>query len=31
LRNPRWALEVAHQLDATVKWPQQIERGKPLV
>jgi hypothetical protein len=28
LRNPRWALEVAHQLKATAKWPQQIERGK---
>ena len=31
LRNPRWALEVAHQLKATAKWPHQIERGKPLV
>ncbi len=28
LRNPRWALEVAHQLNATAKWPHQIERGK---
>jgi 2,4-dienoyl-CoA reductase-like NADH-dependent reductase (Old Yellow Enzyme family) len=28
LRNPRWALEVAHQLKATAKWPHQIERGK---
>ena len=28
LRNPRWALEVAHQLHETVKWPHQIERGK---
>ena len=31
LRNPRWALEVAHQLKAIVKWPHQIERGRPLV
>ena len=31
LRNPRWALEVAHQLNAKAKWPHQIERGKPLV
>jgi len=31
LRNPRWALEVAHQLNATTRWPHQIERGKPLV
>ena len=28
LRNPRWALEVAHQLNAKAKWPHQIERGK---
>jgi 2,4-dienoyl-CoA reductase-like NADH-dependent reductase (Old Yellow Enzyme family) len=28
LRNPRWALEVAHQLNAVAKWPHQIERGK---
>ena len=28
LRNPRWALEVAHNLNATAKWPRQIERGK---
>ena len=28
LRNPRWALEVAHQLRANVNWPHQIERGK---
>lgn len=31
LRNPRWALEVAHQLNAKAKWPRQIERGKRLV
>ena len=29
LRNPRWALEVAHQLNAKARWPHQIERGKP--
>ena len=31
LRNPRWALEVAHQLNAKARWPHQIERGKLLV
>ena len=28
LRNPRWALEVAHQLEVAAQWPHQIERGK---
>jgi hypothetical protein len=28
LRNPRWALDVAHELGADIKWPQQIAMGK---
>ena len=28
LRNPRWALDVAHQLGADIKWPSQIAMGK---
>jgi 2,4-dienoyl-CoA reductase-like NADH-dependent reductase (Old Yellow Enzyme family) len=28
LRNPRWALDVAHQLGADIKWPTQIAMGK---
>ncbi len=28
LRNPRWALDVAHQLGAEVHWPRQIAMGK---
>jgi len=29
LRNPRWPLLAAHQLGVEVKWPRQLERGKP--
>jgi 2,4-dienoyl-CoA reductase-like NADH-dependent reductase (Old Yellow Enzyme family) len=28
LRNPRWALDVAHQLRADINWVKQLERGK---
>ena len=28
LRNPRWALDVAHELGAAVTWPRQISMGK---
>ena len=28
LRNPRWPLDVAHQLGAEVNWPRQISMGK---
>lgn len=28
LRHPRWALEVAHQLNADVHWPPQLSMGK---
>ncbi len=29
LRNPRWPLLAASELGAEVKWPVQLERGKP--
>ena len=29
LRNPRWPLLAASELGAEVKWPAQLERGKP--
>jgi 2,4-dienoyl-CoA reductase-like NADH-dependent reductase (Old Yellow Enzyme family) len=29
LRNPRWPLEAAAKLGQEVKWPIQLERGKP--
>ena len=28
LRNPRWALDVAHQLGAEIKWQPQLSMGK---
>ena len=28
LRNPRWALDVAHELGAEITWPPQISMGK---
>ena len=28
LRNPRWALNAAHELGAQGRWPRQLERGK---
>ena len=28
LRNPRWPLQAARELKATVNWPLQIVRGK---
>ena len=28
LRNPRWPLEAAHQLGATISWPPQYERAR---
>ncbi len=28
LRNPYWALEAAHELDADVEWPVQYQRGR---
>ena len=29
LRNPRWPLQAAAELGVDVKWPVQLERGKP--
>jgi len=29
LRNPRWPLQAATELGVDVKWPVQLERGKP--
>ena len=29
LRNPRWPLLAASQLGVEIKWPRQLERGKP--
>ncbi len=29
LRNPRWPLQAATELGVDVKWPLQLERGKP--
>ena len=28
LRNPRWPLEAAHELGATISWPPQYERAR---
>jgi 2,4-dienoyl-CoA reductase-like NADH-dependent reductase (Old Yellow Enzyme family) len=28
LRNPRWALDVAHQLGADIQWVPQLKMGK---
>lgn len=29
LRDPQWVLKVAHELNVSVKWPNQYSRAKP--